>query len=314
VHLIFNFAKDFPALREGLEASGCELSANLWEPRENQLAGVDACLIHFYEGVRQPWRTRRLKARLARHGIPLIGIDRDAPWHMGMRARRLWLFGWLRPLDIYASHTLQLGRVFAPEKLYLANAAWTRHYHLHGTPLETMRQPEFFRHDVSFVGNLDGQRYREHRVRAEFFAELERRLAALGIDCLFRHSLNLPAAEQVEIIQRSRINLNAHAAADHGGERSWGLPERCYGVPACGGFLLSDERRHARDDFAPGKEWADFGDIDECVARIRHYLAHPDEARAIAEAAHRRVMRDHTYERRAQGLLAAIAAWKERHA
>lgn len=313
MRLIFNFAKDFPALREGLEANGCELVPNVWEPEKSQIHGVDACLINFYEGVRQPWRTWRLKDRLKRHGIPLIGIDRDAPWHMGIRNRRLWLFSRLQPLDIHASHTLQPGRIFAPEKLYLANAAWTRHYHLHGIPLEAMRQPDFFRHDVSFVGNLDGQRYREHRARAEFFAELERRLAGLGIDCLFRHSLNMPAAEQVEIIQRSRINLNAHAAADHSGERSWGLPERCYGVPACGGFLLSDERGHARDDFAPGTEWADFHDIDECVARIRHYLAQPDEARAIAEAAHRRVMRDHTYEQRAQSLLAAIASWRERH-
>jgi spore maturation protein CgeB len=313
MRLIFNFSNGFPALREGLEASGCELLTNLWEPEEHQLAGIDACLINFYEGVRQPWRTWRLKARLKRHSIPLLGIDRDAPWHKGVRNRYLWLFSWLRPLDIYASHTLQPGRDFAPEKAYLANAAWTRHYYLHGTPLETLRRTEFFRYDVSFVGNLDGQRYREHRMRAEFFAELERHLAGSGITCLFRHSLNLPAAEQVEIIQRSRINLNAHAAADHGGERSWGLPERCYGVPACGGFLLSDERRHARDDFQPETEWADFGDIDECIARIHHYLAHPDEARAIAEAAHRRVMRDHTYERRAQSLLATITSWKERH-
>lgn len=171
MRLIFNFTKDFPALREGLEASGCELLANLWEPEEHQLAGVDACLLNFYEGVRQPWRTRRLKTRLKRHGIPHFGIDRDTPWHMGVRNRRLWLFGWLRPLDVYASPPPQLGRVFAPEKL----------------------------------------------------------------------------------------------------------------------------------------------DIDECVARIRHYLAHPDEARAITEAAHRRVMRDHTYKRRAQYLLAAIAAWRERH-
>jgi len=306
MRLIFNFRKGFPALREGLEACGCELLDSLWEPGAAQLAGVDACLIDFYEGVRQPWRTWRLKARLKRHGIPLLGIDRDAPWHMGIRRRRLWLFGWLQPLDLYVSHTLQPGRVFAPEQAYLANAAWTRHYHLYGTPLEAMRQPDFFRYDVSFVGNLDGQRFREHRTRAEFFAELERRLASSGITSLFRHSVNLSASEQVEIIQRSRINLNAHAAADHGGERSWGLPERCYGVPACGGFLLSDERRHTRDDFDLNTEWADFRDLDDCVARIRHYLAHPDEARAIAEAAHRRVMRDHTYERHAQNLLTTI--------
>lgn len=313
MRVILNFGKGFPALEEGLKASGCAISANHWEPDHELLAQTDACLINFYEGVRQPWRTWRLKKRLQRYGIPLLGIARDAPWHLGIRARRLWLFSWLRPLDIYASHTLQPDRVFAPEKIYLANAAWTRHYHLHGATLEAMRQPEFFRYDVSFVGNLDGQRYREHRVRAEFFAELERRLAGTGIRCLFRHAQGMSPAEQVDIIQRSRINLNAHAAADHGGERSWGLPERCYGVPACGGFLLSDQRRHAGDDFAIGTEWAEFRDLDDCVAKIRHYLAYPLEARAIAEAAHRRVMRDHTYGRRAQSLMALIGQWRKAH-
>lgn len=311
MRVIFNFRKGFVPLKEGLEALGCEVLENLWEPGDEQLEGIDACIINFYDRVRQPLQTRKLRSRLGKHGIPLIGIDRDAPWHLGVRLRRLWMFSMLRPLDIYATHTLQPTLRFAPQVIYLANAAWTRYYHLHGASLEEMRRPEFFRYDVSFVGNLDGKRYREHRSRAEFFAELERRLAGSGINCLFRSGENLSVNEQVEIIQRSRINLNAFAAADYGGVRSWGLPERCYGVPACGGFLLSDERRHARDDFEPGTEWADFRDIDGCIARIRHYLAHPDEARAIAEAAHRRVMRDHTYERRAQSLLAAIARWKE---
>ncbi len=313
MQVIFNFQKGFAALEEGLQACGCAVLANRWEPSEAELAQTAACIVNFYEGVRQPWRAWRLKRRLQRHGIPLLGIARDAPWHMGIRARRLWLFSWLRPLDIYASHTLQPDRVFAPEKIYLANAAWVRHYHLHGMTLEAMRQPEFYRYDVSFVGNLDGQRYREHRERAGFFAELERRLGEVGISCLFRNAHGLTPGEQIDIIQRSRINLNVHAAADHGGERSWGLPERCYGVPACGGFLLSDPRHHACDDFDLATEWAEFRDLDDCVARIRHYLAHPFEARAVAEAAHRRVMRDHTYERRAASLLAAIARWKEEY-
>lgn len=310
MRVIFNFRKGFAALREGLEAQGCEVIDNLWSPSDAQLANIDACIIDFYEGVRQPLRTWKLKSRLRKLGIPLIGIDRDAPWHLGIRRRRLWLFSFFQSLDIYATHTLEPSLQFAPKILYQANAAWTRHYHLHGMNLEEMRLPEFFRYDVSFVGNLDGERYREHRTRARFFSELEQRLAGYGINCLFRQAENLSINEQVEIIQRSHINLNAYAAADFGGANRWGLPERCYGVPACGGFLLSDERRHARDDFEPGVEWADFRDMEDCVAKIRHYLAHPDESRAIAEAAHHRVMRDHTYEVRAKMLCSEIKKWR----
>ena len=84
---------------------------------------------------------------------------------------------------------------------------------------------------------------------------------------------------------------------------SWGLPERCYGVPARGGFVLADERQHAADDFDVSREWASYRDFEDCVARIRYFAAHFPETRAIAEAAHARVMREHTYEHRAQRLL-----------
>jgi spore maturation protein CgeB len=150
------------------------------------------------------------------------------------------------------------------------------------------------------------------RDRAEFLGELARRLEPHGISASFLHSEGMPLSEQVDFIQRSRINLNYSAGADEGTEKSWGLPERCYGVQACGGFLLSDNRRHAADDFRLGDEWVAFESLDDCVAKIRHYVAHFDEARRIAEAAHARVMREHTYVNRARTLMDAAIAWKDR--
>ena len=91
-------------------------------------------------------------------------------------------------------------------------------------------------------------------------------------------------------------------ACDAGAEPSWGLPERCYGVPACGGFLLSDARRHASEDFAID-EHAEYRDLEDCVSKIRHFLDHFGEARAIAERAHARVALDHGYRNRASRLL-----------
>jgi spore maturation protein CgeB len=165
-----------------------------------------------------------------------------------------------------------------------------------------MRDASWYRRDVAFIGNLDAARYPEHGRRAQFMEALRRRLAPLGIAALMRDASGLDAGAQREIIQTSRINLSALAACDAGAEPSWGLPERCYGVPACGGFLLSDRRRHAAEDFAPD-EWAEFADLDDCVRRIREFLARPEAARAIAERAHARVVRDHGYRRRAERLL-----------
>lgn len=66
MQLIFNFRKGFAPLKEGLEACGCSLFDNLWEPSEAQLKETDACIINFYEGVRRTWR---LKTKLKQHDI-----------------------------------------------------------------------------------------------------------------------------------------------------------------------------------------------------------------------------------------------------
>ena len=124
----------------------------------------------------------------------------------------------------------------------------------------------------------------------------------MKLKVLFRDSGGMAEAEQLEIIRTSRINLSTTAACDAGAEPSWGLPERCYGVPACGGFLLCDRRRHAVEDFADD-ERAEYGDLEDCALKISHFLQRYDQARGIAERARARVARDHGYRNRAVRLL-----------
>lgn len=287
-------------------------------PDPAQLARAALCLISIYHGVRGPWAALKLKRRLKRTRIPLIGIDRDGPWHMGRLVRQLKLFEWLRILDIYAPHTLQPTYRFAPRTIYNANAVWVRNFNLHGRTLEEMRDPSFFRWDVSFVGNMNGARFKEHAERERFLDALRPRLESLGLRVLFCNSGGMSEQEQIDVIQRSIVNLNYRSSCDHrsrsGVEGSWGLPERCYGVPARGGFMLSDERRHAADDFDLANEWASYRDFEDCIDRIRYFCSHFAETRVIAEAAHMRVMRDHTYERRAEALLAAAGGWRAKMA
>ena len=314
--VLFGLRMRTEAYRDAFETLGHDTASDVLQPTPEQLARAAFCVISLYDGVRRPWETLRLKRLLARARVPLIGIDRDAPWHLGVRVLRLQSFAWLKVLDIYATHTMQPTYDFARDKHYLPNAVWVRHFNLHGRTLEEMRDPAFYRWDVSFVGNLDGTRYKEHAERQRFFTALGPRLEALGFRVLFRHSAGMSEAEQIEVIQRSVINLSYRSSCDHrsrsGAEMSWGLPERCYGVPARGGFVLADERRHASDDFELGREWASYRDFEDCIARIRHFIAHFPETRAIAEAAHARVMRDHTYEHRAQRLLRIASEWRSK--
>jgi spore maturation protein CgeB len=305
--------RNFIPIREGLQAQGMTVLENRWNPAPEELQDCAGYLIDMYDAMKRPWDTLRLKAKLRRRGIPLIGWNRDAPWNKGAKARRLWWFKRWRVLDIYCAHSLQGAESFCRETHYLPSAAWTRAYHLSGQTFAGLREPAHYRYDVSFVGNLDAKKYPEFGARVDFFRALEKRLQPLGVTTWFHHGKELSTAEQVELIQRSRININFGAACDDGPEKSWGLPERCYGVPACGGFLLSEARVHAKNDFVPDAEWIDFADTDQCVERVRFYLSHFDAARDVAERAHARVVRDHTYEKRAATLLALAQNWRKRH-
>lgn len=300
--VILNFGSGFAGLREGFEALGHEVIENQWTPDESMLDNVALCVADFVDCARKLRRTLGLKKRLARVRVPLVALNRDAPFNRGVHPTRIALMAWLKPIDGYASHSMQAAGRFSARTLYCPNAAREAVYQVNHEQLAAMRISSSYRWDVSFLGNMDATRYREHARRVAFLEALQSRLAAEGIKTLFRDSAGMAQAEQLQIIRASRVNLSTIAACDTGLEPSWGLPERCYGVPACGGFLLSDRRRHAAEDFA-GDERAEYGSLEECVSMVRHFLEHFGETRAIAERARTRVARDHRYRNRAALLL-----------
>ncbi len=305
--VLFNFGGRHPGLAEGFSSIGIPLRCDDWAPAPQTLETCRLALVDAHAAVRQPWRCRSLRLRLRRSGIPMILLDRDAPWHKGLRSHRLALFRAVAGAEAYATHSLQGCPNFPYPALYLPNAVRPALYHLHGAALSEMRTANWYRWDVAFIGNLDAVRYPEHRTRAAYLADLATQLATAGHRVRFADVAQLAPGEDIEIIQRSRINLQWGAAADDAGVVSWGLPERCYGIPACGGFLLSDRRLHAIDDFRPDLEWAEFDPVRDphsLMRQISFFLANLPAARAIAEAAHLRVKADHTYAQRAGRLLA----------
>jgi spore maturation protein CgeB len=300
--VLLNFRGGFAGLREGFEALGCEVIENQWSPERAALEGAALCVADFVDCARKVRRTLGLKQRLSRGGVTFVALNRDAPFDRGIHATRLTVMAWLKPFDGYASHSMQGAAKFSARTLYCPNAARESVYHVNEEELKAMRDRGSYRWDVSFFGNLDAVRYREHARRVAFLSALEAKLAPLGVKTLFRDGAGLSDDEQLDLIRHSRINLSTFAACDAGEESSWGLPERCYGVPACGGFLLSDRRRHAPEDFADA-ERAEYEGLEDCVAKVRHFLAHFSEARAIAERARARAAREHGYRNRAQRLL-----------
>jgi spore maturation protein CgeB len=300
-----------PALRRELVARGLFLrESRSWQeadPSEpDRLLGA---YTWFYEGLRHPLTIWGMRNWTRRHGIPLFTWNQDAPHYLNRASWRLDLLDHFRLYDIYASHSLVDSRRFADTVLYLPNAADTAQYKPSGFSLEALRDNSTYQYDVSFFGAMEGVRYKELQVRQEFFAALGDRLRQRGIRYLFRESAGMSIAEQLELIHGSRINLNFGAACDHGSPIASGLPERCYGIPAAGGFLLCDRRTHARDDFTPNENWAEFDGLEDCVEKICFWLDNFGQARALAERCHHHVLSQHTYKNRAAKLLDTLLSW-----
>jgi spore maturation protein CgeB len=303
-----------PALQRELIARGLDIrEADRWtelemSARRRLLGGAT----WFYGCLRYPVFAWRLRRFLHRYQAPLFAWNQDAPHYLNRASWRLDLLDRVRLLDIYATHTLiDRKRQFADSTLYLPNAADTQCYTLNGKSLADLRNPEGFTLDVSFFGAMDGNRHKEMRGRQEFFSALAEKLAGTGIRVHFGEAVGMTTDELVRRIQQSRISLNFGASCEYGAPVASGLPERCYGIPAVGGFLLCDKRTHASDDFSPGENWVEFDGLDDCVAKIQYWLSNWDAARDLAERCHAHVMAAHTYAHRAEKLHRALLAWHD---
>ena len=67
--------------------------------------------------------------------------------------------------------------------------------------------------------------------------------------------------------------------------------------------MLTDAKDNLQDLFDPCGEVLAFRDDDDCVEKIRYYLDHEDDRKAIAAAGQRRTLRDHTYTTRMAEML-----------
>jgi len=77
---------------------------------------------------------------------------------------------------------------------------------------------------------------------------------------------------------------------------------RVFEVPACGGFLLTQPAEDLDQYLRPGMDCATFDSLDELVDKVRFYLVHEDERRAIARHGYERTMAEHTYATRLRSI------------
>lgn len=310
MRIVLNYRHKNERLEGALQELGHSVAYNLWDIHEICAHGADAAVFEFKQILKEEAKFLNLSHKLKKAGIPRATWCLDMP-NIGARRWKLSLLLKANLIDIFATHSLQELPGSSAAILYLPNAAWLSRYNMRGLTMDDLRDTDIYTTDVSFIGNIDSAKHPEHRHRTDFLNALGELLKKNRINYRFEDGRFLDFDAQIELIQKSKININFGCAADRDGERSWGLPERCYGIPACGGFLLSDERLHGRDDFVEGDEIVMFNSLDECMQKIIYYIKADTERRRIAENAHKRVLNEHTYKHRAEKLTTTICGLKK---
>ncbi len=87
------------------------------------------------------------------------------------------------------------------------------------------------------------------------------------------------------------------------------LNQRCYDVPAAGGFLLTDRQAALAEQFAPDEDIVCFDSAAELIDKLRFYRNHPDLRAEIIERGRRRVLELHTYRHRVREMLRMMEDW-----
>ncbi|MDP9128353.1 MAG: glycosyltransferase [Pseudomonadota bacterium] len=159
-------------------------------------------------------------------------------------------------------------------------------------------EPRDVGHDLCFIGNRDGKR---DPLLERLFKEGLRPLIIgnyfMKSPLFWRYPLHfrpgVPNAGMAAIYARHKIALNIHAKVVREGTNMRSFECAGFGIPQ-----IVEYRPGIESYFEPNKEILLYRDGDEMVAQIRRLLRDPAGAKAMAEAARRRALAEHTYEHR----------------
>jgi spore maturation protein CgeB len=165
--------------------------------------------------------------------------------------------------------------------------------------------------NVSFVGNI----HSVHGARLKFLEHVAAGLPELRI--WSAHVAKMPGSsplrrnghaavyggDMYRVLQRSKITLNHHGDAP-----PYASNMRLFEATGVGTMLITDWFDNLPELFEPEKEVVAFRSPEECIDKVRFYLAHDDARRRIAAAGQARCLREHTYEQRARAMLDVFEA------
>lgn len=111
--------------------------------------------------------------------------------------------------------------------------------------------------------------------------------------------------ESIKIYNASKIALDIHPSYGTG-DKLFNVTPRVFEVPASGTFLLTNENPLLADLYKVGEEIVCYKDEKDLKDKIKYYLAHPEERKAIALKGQQRAYCDHTYQKRLERIISII--------
>jgi spore maturation protein CgeB len=202
-----------------------------------------------------------------------------------------------------------------PSVHYLPFAAFVERF-LPGNP---GRRDRF---DIGFVGSAYMNRVALFDEIADYLAKRSFRIAGRWWERLsnyekLAHRIQMDQwmnqQDTAAFYNQARIIINMHR--DHNDNminmNSLGIPAaspnpRTFEINACAVLQMSDIRDDMASFFLPGEEIVLYESPEDLLNKFEYYLTHEEERQAIALRGMRRVMRDHTYDRRLDQMLVLL--------
>ncbi len=103
-----------------------------------------------------------------------------------------------------------------------------------------------------------------------------------------------------KMLAKAVLNFNnfvPYLKAYKGAQRNQ-IKGRTFEIPACGGFMLTQDADNLKDYYVDGKEIVIFKDQNDMIEKCKYYMSHEDERQNIAKAGLERTIKEHTYEHR----------------
>ncbi len=111
----------------------------------------------------------------------------------------------------------------------------------------------------------------------------------------------VPYPDGLPGIYRGGIHLNVTSY-----QMPTGVNQRVFDIPAAGGILLTDDQEDLGDLFDHDRECLTFDHPEEAANKAAYLLQHQDYGRKISARARERILKEHTYDRRAQNIISTV--------